>query len=452
MSFRCSRVAFFALVCTLGGGTGFSPAAEAGVDPLIAELSRGWALLEAGNHEATVGFVDRSLEAMVGVAKAEARTMTGFAQKGKEFDFSKANAAGTLSYIRARALERAGKRTEWLAALRQAWTDYPFCQAWDPQGWFWKPGQAAKKEGYVEIIAGAVRDRSLKESPFPATEDVLDYPQMSIALAAVVGQALERGDHAGLEYLARRMQEMKLRFPDGDWALTVFFTASGGAAGPQKEESAWELARERIAAWQQAFPDSPVPQVAEAHRLVQKAWHVRGSGFADTVKPEAWPVFKDLLEKAGKVLDQSPRTCPEWYEERLIVARALDATAGEQNRLFEEGWLAFPGYLPLLNAMTTKQLLRWGGRPGDVLKFAGQMHKIMGAKGYALVVNEVWSYERACPICLSFRKPTGLTFLGVWILPGRGAFGGGMGPPDGFWAGFGNGGAFPDGFGRGWDS
>ena len=394
MSFRCSRVAFFALVCTLGGGTGFSPAAEAGVDPLIAELSRGWELLEAGNHEATVGFVDRSLAAVAGAAKAEAHTMTGFAPKGKEFDFPKVNAAGTLNYIRAKALERAGKRTEWLAALRQVWTDYPFCQAWDPQGWFWKPGQAAKKEGYVEVIAQAVRDRSLQESPFPATEDALDYPQMSISVAAVVSQTLERGDYQGLEFLARRMQEMKLRFPDGDWALTIFFTAAGGAAGPQKEESAWELARERIAAWRLAFPDSPVPRVAEAHRLIQKAWHVRGSGFADKVKPEAWPVFKELLAQAEKVLEQSPRTCAEWYEERLTVAQALDAPAGQQIKLFEEGWLAFPGYLPLVNAMTISQLPRWGGQPGAALNFAGQMEKLMGAKGYALVINEVWIYER----------------------------------------------------------
>ncbi len=394
MSLRYSSIAFFALVCTFGGGIGLAPAADAGVDPLLAEVSRGWKLLEAGNQDATVEFVDRSLASMAGAAKAEARTMTGFAMAGKEFDHPKVNAAGTLSYLRARALERAGKRNEWLAALRQVWTDYPFCQTWDPQGWFWKPGLAAKKEGYVEIIAGAVRDRSLRESPFPATEDALDYPQMSIALATVVSQTLERGDHAGLEYLARRIQEMKLRFPDGDWALTVFFTASGGAAGPQKEEAAWELARDRIAAWQQAFPDSPVPRVAEAHRLIQKAWHVRGSGFADKVKPEAWPVFKELLGKAGKVLDQSPRTCPEWYEERLTVARTLDTTAGEQHELFEEGLKAFPGYLPLLNAMTVSQLPRWGGQPGDAPKFARQMGKTMGAKGYALVMNQVWSYER----------------------------------------------------------
>ena len=394
MSPHCSRIAFFALISILGGNIQLSPAADPTVDPLMAALGRGWELLEAGNPAATVEFVDQSLAPIAAAAKAEARTMTGFARKGKEFDYPKVNAAGTLGYIRAKALERAGKRNEWLEALRQVWTDYPFCQAWDPQGWFWKPGQAAKKEGYVEIIAEAVRERSLKESPFPGSEDALDYPQMSIALAAVVSQTLERGDHAGLEYLARRMQEMKLRFPDGSGALTVFFTASGGAAGPQKEESAWELARERIAAWQQAFPDSPVPRVAEAHRLIQKAWHVRGSGFADKVKPEAWPVFKELISKAGEVLDQSPRTCPEWYEERLTVARALDATAAEQSKLFEEGWKAFPGYLPLLNAMTISQLPRWGGQPGDALKFARQMEKTMGAKGYALVMNEVWSYER----------------------------------------------------------
>ncbi|MES2705189.1 MAG: hypothetical protein V4726_01170 [Verrucomicrobiota bacterium] len=118
-------------------------------DRLTGDLRRAWELLAAGDQEATVKFVDHSLGTFQAEAQDQARAMTGFAAAGKELEFHKVNIAGTLHYIRALAFQRAGKRDEWLTALRKVWTEYPFSRAWDPKGWFWKPGQAAKKEGYI---------------------------------------------------------------------------------------------------------------------------------------------------------------------------------------------------------------------------------------------------------------------------------------------------------------
>jgi Domain of unknown function (DUF4034) len=384
------------LACRLFITTGFSQTtpAEAAPDGLAEDLRRGWELLAAGDQAATLEFAEKSLAALRADADKEASTMPGFAVAGKEWDFPKVNAAGTLSYIRALALQRSGKRTEWLEALSGVCQAYPFCQAWDPQGWFWKPAQAAKKEGYVELIATAVRDRALKESPFPAKEDALDHPQMSIAMASVVSSTMERGDYAALEYLATRIQEMNLTYPDGVPVLTVFFTAVGGAAGPDKEDSAWELTRTRLAAWQKAFPESTLPRIAEAHRLIQSAWRVRGSGYSDKVKPEAWPIYEKRITEAGEILDACPRTCPEWYEERLTVARSLSAPISQQQALFAKGWKAFPDYLPILDGMVTSLLPRWSGKPGDSFKFALQFGKTRSAKSYTLAVNSIYKYER----------------------------------------------------------
>jgi hypothetical protein len=376
-----------------------SEAAAPPEDKLTSDLRRAWELLNASQQEEAVRFVDAALEECGKEAQKEALTMRGFAKPGRELEFHKVNIAGTLGYVRALAFQRSGKRDEWLAALRRVWTDFPFCQAWDPKGWWWKPGEAAKKEGYVETIAAGMRDRTFQDSPFPADEDALDYPQMSIALASVVSQTLEKGDYAALEYLASRLREMKLRFPDGSWVLPVLYRAAGGAAGPEKDEASWERTRERLAAWKLALPDSVTAQVAEAHRLISYAWHVRGSvrgsGFVAKVKAGTLPVFGERIETAKGVLEKCPRTCPAWYAERLMIARAQSETRENQVALFQEGWKAHPGYTPLLEDMVVNMLPRWRGVPGDWLKLAQHVAKSDGAKAYTLAVNEAWSYERA---------------------------------------------------------
>ena len=108
-------------------------AADPPEDKLTADLRRAWELLNGGQHEAAIRFVDGALGTLAGEASKQAAKMNGFAGDGQKYDFHQVNIAGTLCYVRALAFERSGKRDEWLTALRRVWTDYPFCQAWDPQ-------------------------------------------------------------------------------------------------------------------------------------------------------------------------------------------------------------------------------------------------------------------------------------------------------------------------------
>jgi hypothetical protein len=364
-------------------------------DRLAGDLGKAWELLNEGTHEKAVAFVDGVMDTIGDEARAEAGRMKGFAPAGRERDYHRVNVAGTLLYVRALALQRAGRRDDWLAGLDRVWKEYPFAQAWDPQGWYWKPGQAAKKDGYVERLTSAVKERTLESSPFPAQEDALDYPQMSVAVATVTSGLLERAEHQDLEYFAAQMRKNRLQYPDGGWLLSAFYIAVSGAAGPDGEDASWQRTGERLAQWRQAVPDSVTASVGEAMRLVRFAWKARGTGAASEVKPERWPIFRERIEAAREALEKSSRTCPEWFGQRLVVARAESMPLAEQRALFEEGWKAFPGYTPLVKTFVVNLLPRWCGQPGQWQRFAQWLGEKEGAALYAMVVNEAWTYERA---------------------------------------------------------
>lgn len=55
------------------------------------------------------------------------------------------NDVGTCYFILGQALEKQDKKAEAMAAYKQLLKKVAFAQCWDPQGWFWKPADAAKK-------------------------------------------------------------------------------------------------------------------------------------------------------------------------------------------------------------------------------------------------------------------------------------------------------------------
>lgn len=54
------------------------------------------------------------------------------------------NDVGTCLFIMGQSLEKQEKAQEALAAYKQLAETLSFAQSWDPQGWFWKPADAAK--------------------------------------------------------------------------------------------------------------------------------------------------------------------------------------------------------------------------------------------------------------------------------------------------------------------
>ena len=56
------------------------------------------------------------------------------------------NDVGTGVFILGEAYQEAGKKDEAIKAYERVSRDYFYAQCWDPQGWFWKPAEAAQEK------------------------------------------------------------------------------------------------------------------------------------------------------------------------------------------------------------------------------------------------------------------------------------------------------------------
>jgi len=56
------------------------------------------------------------------------------------------NDVGTGLFILGEAYNAAGMKEEAKKAYQRVISDYFYAQCWDPQGWFWKPADAAQQK------------------------------------------------------------------------------------------------------------------------------------------------------------------------------------------------------------------------------------------------------------------------------------------------------------------
>jgi hypothetical protein len=66
--------------------------------------------------------------------------------KDKIFSFWALNDIGTGYFILGEAYRNAGKNQEAKDAYKTLIDEYSYSQCWDPQGWFWKPAEAAQEK------------------------------------------------------------------------------------------------------------------------------------------------------------------------------------------------------------------------------------------------------------------------------------------------------------------
>ncbi|MBI4988792.1 MAG: DUF4034 domain-containing protein [Rhodocyclales bacterium] len=137
-----------------------------------------------------------------------------------------------------------------------------------------------------------------------------------------------------------------------------------GLADYFKTSKAWDKNQERISAYRKAMPKDPQAPILEATYWIAYAWDARGSGYASSVSADGWKHFRERLEKAKKVLEDSKSyasTNPEWYMEMLIVQAALDAPQRVRDATFVEGVGKYPWYLPLYFTRAEYLAPWWGG-------------------------------------------------------------------------------------------
>jgi hypothetical protein len=125
--------------------------------------------------------------------------------------------------------------------------------------------------------------------------------------------------------------------------------------------------------WCAARPGSAVPLLFRAAHGRHWAWEARGSGLAQTVEQEAWPLFHERLVAADRDLERAAELDPEdptphalglWPALGLSLGQAeLLRRLGEVDR--RHRW-----HLGAYRAMSQGMASKWGGSNERLLEFA----------------------------------------------------------------------------------
>ncbi len=121
----------------------------------------GWNAFKANNYDHTIAYAKECIKRYEQDAVAMQKELKEpVPSSDREAVSSKwaLNDVGTCYFMLGQALEKQGKSAEALKAYKHLSEKLAFAQCWDPQGWFWKPADAAKKQ--IKTIEFELLDQS----------------------------------------------------------------------------------------------------------------------------------------------------------------------------------------------------------------------------------------------------------------------------------------------------
>ncbi len=130
-----------------------------------------WGALKEGNLEAVLAYTNKCIELYAAQAKKMQSSLEAYPQgsNDKIFSYWALNDVATSLFIQGEAYRKAEKLEEAKAAYKRALDEFTYGQAWDTQGWFWKPAEAAK-EKLAMIESGSKLDFGDYSSSFLTTQ------------------------------------------------------------------------------------------------------------------------------------------------------------------------------------------------------------------------------------------------------------------------------------------
>jgi hypothetical protein len=183
------------------------------------------------------------------------------------------------------------------------------------------------------------------------------------------------GDFTRLEKELMEYVNRQSRTASGLW-VGGFYTDGIEAAmlDPRPQTAAqWDALEPRTLERTQQHPRSALARLLHAKVLIARAWAIRGPGYASTVPESAWEPFHEGLRRAEKYLvkeKQVAGTLPEYYVERIGIARGLGQSRSEIDALLEASDRVQPGYYPAYFSVLQYLLPKWHGDAEQVEAFA----------------------------------------------------------------------------------
>lgn len=210
-----------------------------------------------------------------------------------------------------------------------------------------------------------------------------------------LGRLLAEKKFEELDQIAAKLLAEKRRYLSTEWQLEFYFRSLGRPSelGPALDPKAYP---ELMQAWLAARPQSAACRVTMAEEAINAGWSARGGGYAPEVTEAGWKGLAEHLKRARDLLSEAEKLDPKnpaIYSRMITVAMGSSASGKEIGGIFDKGVKAEPLYHPLYYARASTLLPRWGGKEGDLQRFAEEAVKITkDAEGdgfYARIAGEV---------------------------------------------------------------
>ncbi|MCA9393603.1 MAG: tetratricopeptide repeat protein [Candidatus Omnitrophica bacterium] len=109
--------------------------------------TQAWKALKDNDLESVLIYTDKVIALYGDKAVEMQNSLTEYAWESKDkiFSYWALNDVGTSLFIRGEAYKKAGETDKAREAYKSLVDDFYYSQCWDPNGWFWKPAEAAQQ-------------------------------------------------------------------------------------------------------------------------------------------------------------------------------------------------------------------------------------------------------------------------------------------------------------------
>ena len=222
--------------------------------------------------------------------------------------------------------------------------------------------------------------------------------QDRLAISTAAKSAFMRDNFAQLEETARAYRIDKSRTSSGLWKLTLFYSGLQDALfeieRAKDVEDSFRQIEEKLSAWAAKYPNSPTPHIVLSMAHIDHAWAIRGSGYSNTVKPEAWGGFNKYIALARQNLESNKAIAavdPRWYETMMIVARGGNWGRAEFDQLLAEALDKEPAFYQTYFRALEYLSPKWHGGREDIEAFARDaVRRTVKTEGQGMYARIYW--------------------------------------------------------------
>ncbi len=152
--------------------------------------TKAWQALDQGDYALAETYTNKCITLYEKQATAQSQSLTDFAPKEKAFTYWALNDVATCYFILGQVKLAQGQVKEAQLAFNTVIEAFPYAQAWDPKGWFWKVAQGASDK---LVTLGTAYDFG-------------DYTSQTLTTRA--WEALANNDHKGVELYTKKCMEL----------------------------------------------------------------------------------------------------------------------------------------------------------------------------------------------------------------------------------------------------